>query len=334
VPIEEELRRVIPVIRELAAGDAVVSVDTMRAEVADAALAAGAALVNDVSGGLADPAMAGLVAEAGVPFVAMHWRAPSAEMESRAVYDDVVIDVSAELAARLEQLVEAGVDPQQVVLDPGLGFAKNAVHNWALLADLDALHALGRPLLLGASRKRFLGSLLAGPDGEPAPVEARDAATAAISTLAALAGVWCVRVHEVRSSVDAVGWPRRSSPAGVASRPTPSRPGRRREPAARPGRPGPPPGPDPPARRPRDRPPRRAGRRAPAGAGVRGGRRAAPGLPRGGRRRPAERDRRLLARSPSRWPGSSAASRSRCWRRWRAGSAPPAWRTPGWSRST
>ncbi len=204
VPIEEELRRVIPVIRELAAGDAVVSVDTMRAEVADAALAAGAALVNDVSGGLADPAMAGLVAEAGVPFVAMHWRAPSAEMESRAVYDDVVIDVSAELAARLEQLAEAGVDPRQVVLDPGLGFAKNAVHNWALLADLDALHALGRPLLLGASRKRFLGSLLAGPDGEPAPVEARDAATAAISTLAALAGVWCVRVHEARSSVDAV----------------------------------------------------------------------------------------------------------------------------------
>jgi dihydropteroate synthase len=204
VPIEEELRRVIPVIRELAAGDAVVSVDTMRAEVADAALAAGAALVNDVSGGLADPAMAGLVAEAGVPFVAMHWRAPSAEMESRAVYDDVVIDVSAELATRLEQLVEAGVDPQQVVLDPGLGFAKNAVHNWALLADLDALHALGRPLLLGASRKRFLGSLLAGPDGDPVPVEARDAATAAISTLAALSGVWCVRVHEVRSSVDAV----------------------------------------------------------------------------------------------------------------------------------
>jgi dihydropteroate synthase len=204
VPIEEELRRVIPVIRELAAGDAVVSVDTMRAEVADAALAAGAALVNDVSGGLADAAMAGLVAEAGVPYIAMHWRGPSAEMEARAVYDDVVVDVSAELAARLEQLAEAGVEPEQVVLDPGLGFAKNAGHNWALLADLDALHALGRPLLLGASRKRFLGSLLAGPDGEPVPVEDRDAATAAISTLAAFAGVWCVRVHEVRSSVDAV----------------------------------------------------------------------------------------------------------------------------------
>jgi dihydropteroate synthase len=204
VPIEEELRRVIPVIRELAAGDAVVSVDTMRAEVADAALAAGAAMVNDVSGGLADPAMAGLVAEAGVPYVAMHWRAPSAEMESRAVYDDVVTDVRAELATRLEQLAEAGVEPQQVVLDPGLGFAKNAAHNWALLADLDALHALGRPLMLGASRKRFLGTLLAAPDGEPAPVEDRDAATAAISTLAGLAGVWCVRVHEVRPSVDAV----------------------------------------------------------------------------------------------------------------------------------
>jgi dihydropteroate synthase len=204
VPIEEELRRVIPVIRELAAGDAVVSVDSMRAEVADAALAAGAALVNDVSGGLADPAMAGLVAEAGVPYVAMHWRAPSAEMESRAVYADVVADVRAELGTRLEQLAEAGVDPHQVVLDPGLGFAKNAGHNWALLADLDALHQLGRPLMLGASRKRFLGSLLAGPDGEPAPVEARDAASAAISTVAALAGVWCVRVHDVRPSVDAV----------------------------------------------------------------------------------------------------------------------------------
>lgn len=204
VPIEEELRRVIPVIRALVADGAAISVDTMRAEVADAALTAGACMVNDVSGGLADERMAGLVAESGVPFVAMHWRAPSDEMERRAVYDDVVVDVVAELTARLDSLTAAGVDPEQVVLDPGLGFAKNSPHNWALLADLPALQAIGRPLVLGASRKRFLGALLAGPDGEPAPVERRDAATAAISALAAAAGIWCVRVHEVRSSADAV----------------------------------------------------------------------------------------------------------------------------------
>jgi dihydropteroate synthase len=204
VPIEEELRRVIPVIQTLTAEGAAVSVDTMRAEVADAALSVGACLVNDVSGGLADAGMAGLVADSGVPFVAMHWRAPSDEMEKRAVYDDVVADVVAELTARLDALVAAGVDPEQVVLDPGLGFAKNTPHNWALLADLPALQAIGRPLVLGASRKRFLGALLAGPDGEAAPVEQRDAATAAVSALAAAAGIWCVRVHEVRSSVDAV----------------------------------------------------------------------------------------------------------------------------------
>lgn len=204
VPIEEELRRVVPVIRALAAEGAAVSVDTMRAEVADAALSVGACLVNDVSGGLADEAMAGLVADSGVPFIAMHWRAPSDEMEKRAVYDDVVTDVVAELTARLDALVAAGVDPEQVVLDPGLGFAKNSPHNWQLLADLAALQAIGRPLVLGASRKRFLGALLAGPDGEPAPVQRRDAATAAISALAAAQRIWCVRVHEVQSSADAV----------------------------------------------------------------------------------------------------------------------------------
>jgi dihydropteroate synthase len=204
VPIEEELRRVLPVVRALAADGTPVSVDTMRAEVADAALSVGACLVNDVSGGLADPGMAGLVAESGVPLVAMHWRAPSDQMEQRAVYADVVADVAAELTARLDALVAAGVDPAQVILDPGLGFAKNSPHNWSLLADLAALQALGRPLVLGASRKRFLGALLAGPDGEPAPVQDRDAATAAISALAAAAGIWCVRVHAVRASADAV----------------------------------------------------------------------------------------------------------------------------------
>lgn len=204
VPIEEELRRVLPVVDALRAAGAVVSIDTMRAEVADAALAAGAQLVNDVSGGLADPAMAALVADAGVPFVAMHWRGQSDRMEQFTHYTDVVDDVVAELTARLDALVAAGVDPRQVVLDPGLGFAKKLHHNWTLLAHLDALHAIGRPLLVGASRKRFLGALLAAPDGTPAPVEGRDVATAASSALAATAGAWGVRVHAVRPCVEAV----------------------------------------------------------------------------------------------------------------------------------
>jgi dihydropteroate synthase len=201
---EEEMQRVLPVVSGLAAAGVVVSIDTMRSGVADAALSAGAALVNDVSGGLADPAMADLVAESRVPYVLTHWRGPSAEMDARAVYDDVVAEVAAELGERLAALREAGVADGQVVLDPGLGFAKNARHNWLLLAGLDTLAALGRPLLIGASRKRFLGTLLAGPDGEPAPVQCRDAASAAVSALAAAAGVWCVRVHDVRPSADAV----------------------------------------------------------------------------------------------------------------------------------
>ncbi len=201
---EEELRRVLPVVSALAEAGVVVSIDTMRAEVADAALAAGAVIVNDVSGGLADPHMATLVAEARAPYVAMHWRGPSDRMERLAEYGDVVGDVVAELTARLDALVGAGVDPRQVLLDPGLGFAKRGEHNWQLLAHLDRLLEIGRPLVVGASRKRFLGTLLAGPDGGPAPVEARDDATAATSALAAAAGVWCVRVHEVRGSVDAV----------------------------------------------------------------------------------------------------------------------------------
>ena len=203
-PVEEELRRVLPVVRELAAAGARVSIDTMRAEVAQAALSAGAALVNDVSGGLADPAMAGVVADAGVPFVVMHWRGPSSGMDELATYSDVVAEVRDELSARVEALVEQGVARSQLVLDPGLGFAKRADHNWQLLAHLDVLTALGRPLLVGASRKRFLGSLLAGPDGEPRPAQRRDDATAATSVLIALAGAWCVRVHDVPATADAV----------------------------------------------------------------------------------------------------------------------------------
>jgi dihydropteroate synthase len=206
---DEELRRTVPVIRALAAAGAVVSVDTMRAAVAEAAVDAGAALVNDVSGGHWDPRMPAVLARSRVPFVAMHWRGADdpgrrPAHDDGASYRDVVAEVGRELRQSLETLVAAGVDPGRVVLDPGLGFSKNAVHNWALLAGLDSLVAIGAPVLVGASRKRFLGSLLAGPDQVPVPVQDRDAATAAISTLAAVAGVWCVRVHAVRASADAV----------------------------------------------------------------------------------------------------------------------------------
>ena len=204
VSVEEERRRVLPVIRELAAAGTVISVDTMNASTAAAALDAGAVLVNDVSGGLADPEMAQVVKSAQVPYVVMHWRGHSSEMAGRATYDDVVTDVRRELADRLAAVTAAGVDPERVVLDPGLGFAKTGEHNWSLLASLDALHELGRPILVGASRKRFLGTLLAASDDSPAPVERREAATAAISALVAAAGAWCVRVHEPRASLDAV----------------------------------------------------------------------------------------------------------------------------------
>jgi dihydropteroate synthase len=204
VDAAEECSRVVPVIRELAAAGVRTSVDTTRAEVAEAALDAGAELVNDVSGGLADKNMADLVAEAGVPWVLMHWRGHSREMYAAAQYGDVVTEVCAELTARVEDVVAAGVAPEQLVLDPGLGFAKRAEHNWALLAGLDRLTALGLPVLVGASRKTFLGRLLAGPDGAPRPAEERDSATLATTVLAAEAGAWGVRVHDAAASVDAL----------------------------------------------------------------------------------------------------------------------------------
>jgi dihydropteroate synthase len=204
VDAAEECSRVVPVIRELSAAGVRTSVDTTRAEVAEAALAAGAALVNDVSGGLADKNMADLVAEARVPWVLMHWRGHSREMYAAAQYGDVVTEVTAELTARVEDVVAAGVAPGQLVLDPGLGFAKRAEHNWALLAGLDRLTALGLPVLVGASRKTFLGRLLAGPDGAPRPADERDAATLTTTVLAAQAGAWGVRVHDAGASVDAL----------------------------------------------------------------------------------------------------------------------------------
>jgi dihydropteroate synthase len=201
---DEERGRVLPVVTALSAAGVPVSIDTTRASVAVSALERGAVLVNDVSGGLADPAMLPLVAERRCPYIVMHWRGPSTVMAQLTQYDDVVRDVRSELADRLQAAVAAGVDPAFVVLDPGLGFAKEAHHNWRLLGQLDVLQGLGRPLLVGASRKRFLGSLLAGTDGAPPPTADRDGATAAVSALASAAGVWCVRVHEPAGSLDAV----------------------------------------------------------------------------------------------------------------------------------
>jgi dihydropteroate synthase len=201
---EEELARVLPVVRDLVAQGAPVSIDTTRAVVAEAALEAGASVVNDVSGGLADPAMAKVVAAARVPWILMHWRGPSDRMRELASYEDVLGEVRAELVARVDAAVLAGVDPGRIVLDPGVGFAKTAAHNWTVLRRLDVFVALGFPVLVGASRKRFLGELLAGADGALRPAAGRDAATAAITALAAEAGVWGVRVHDVAASMDAV----------------------------------------------------------------------------------------------------------------------------------
>ena len=204
VPEVEERRRVLPVIRALVSEGAVVSVDTMRANVAAAALDAGAHLVNDVSSGLADPGLLEVVKAAEVPYVLTHWRGHSTAMQDKTGYVDVVADVCRELLARLEAVTAAGVDPERVVLDPGLGFAKTAEHNWALLAHLEALVALGRPVLVGASRKSFLGPLLAAPGEPPVAPAGRDRATAAVTAIAAAAGAWCVRVHDVGPSRDAV----------------------------------------------------------------------------------------------------------------------------------
>ncbi|MFC4330028.1 dihydropteroate synthase [Streptomyces andamanensis] len=201
---DEELRRVLPVVRGLAAEGVVLSVDTMRARVAEQALAAGAALVNDVSGGLADPAMIPAVADAGAPFVVMHWRGFLQGGNVRGVYADVVTEVADELHARVEAVLEGGIAPDRVVVDPGLGFSKDAEHDLMLLARLDRILGLGHPVLVAASRKRFLGRVLAGPEGAPPPARERDAATAAVSALAAHAGAWAVRVHEVRATADAV----------------------------------------------------------------------------------------------------------------------------------
>jgi dihydropteroate synthase len=226
IPVRDELQRVMPVVTALAEAGAVVSIDTMRAEVAGQALAAGARMVNDVSGGLADADMAGVVAEAGVPYVVMHWRGHSADMYGPAVYTDVVSEVRRELGRRLEAVIAAGVDPGSIILDPGLGFAKLAEHNWTLLAHLGQVarqegYAEPFPVLVAASRKGFLGKLLAGPDGRPRSFATSDDATIAVTALAVAAGAWCVRVHMVPGNLDAVQvatrWRAEFAAAGAAA---------------------------------------------------------------------------------------------------------------------
>lgn len=199
-----EAARVIPVVRALAEAGVTMSIDTTRAQVAAAALAAGAAVVNDVSGGLADPDMARVVADAGCPWVLMHWRGHAREMGELAHYTDVVTDVRRELAGRIEHALAAGVAADRIIVDPGLGFAKRAADNWEISRRLPELLDLGFPLLFGSSRKSYLGALLADPAGTPRPVAERDAATVATSVLAVAAGAWGVRVHDVRATVDAL----------------------------------------------------------------------------------------------------------------------------------
>ncbi|MBA3369031.1 MAG: dihydropteroate synthase [Geodermatophilaceae bacterium] len=203
IPVDEEIRRVLPVVTELSDAGLSTTVDTTRAVVAAQALAAGAVGVNDVSGGLADPGMARVVADAGCPWVLMHWRGHSRDMASLASYDDVVVDVHDELRCRVDAALGAGVRAEQLILDPGLGFAKSAEHNWALLDRLDVLLDLSLPVLIGASRKAFLGRLLADETGIARPPDQRDGATAAITALVAEVGVWGVRVHEPAANIDA-----------------------------------------------------------------------------------------------------------------------------------
>jgi dihydropteroate synthase len=202
--VAEELSRVVPVISELARQGALVSVDTMRAEVARAALEAGAVVVNDVSGGLADPEILRVVAERDAAYVAMHWRGHADTMQQRASYADVVGEVRDQLRRRVDDALAVGVSADRLIVDPGLGFAKTADHNWLLLQHLADLDDLGLPMLLGSSRKSFLGSLLADAAGNPRPVLDREGANVALTTLAGLLGVWGVRVHEARASVDAL----------------------------------------------------------------------------------------------------------------------------------
>ena len=186
---EEEIARTIPVITELAKHGARISIDTMRASTAEAAMKAGASIINDVSGGLADPHMLQTAARLKVPYIAMHWRGASKDMNSKAIYDDVVTDVISELQERISAALDAGIQPGNLIIDPGLGFAKDADHNWKIIDAIDSFVELGYPVLIGASRKRFLGG--------DSPDE-REQATIDLTKRLATTGIWAVRVHSVK----------------------------------------------------------------------------------------------------------------------------------------
>ena len=203
ISVQEELDRVLPVISALASSGAAISIDTMRAEVARAAVAAGACMVNDVSGGKSDPEMLGFVATLNTPYVLMHWRGPSNIMNTLTDYNDVVADVTAEISQQVDVAVTAGIARERIAVDPGIGFAKTVDQNWPILKHLDVLEGLGLPILMGASRKKFLGELLA-KDGVARDSDERESATTAISTLMAVRGLWAVRVHDVKATSDAV----------------------------------------------------------------------------------------------------------------------------------
>ena len=195
VPEEEEQARVIPVIRELAKQKVVISVDTMRASTAQLAVEAGASIVNDVSGGAADPEMFSTVAALGCKYTLMHWRGHSKDMNSKAVYNDVVVDVIQEVTIQLDRALAAGIKRENIILDPGIGFAKDAEHNWEILNRIDEFVALGYPVLIGHSRKRFLGG--DSPDQ-------REEATVQVTQSLVSKGIWGVRVHGVKANVKAI----------------------------------------------------------------------------------------------------------------------------------
>ena len=203
ITVKEELDRVLPVISALANSGVAISIDTMRAEVASAAIDAGACMINDVSGGKSDPEMLSYVATLNVPYILMHWRGPSNIMNTLTDYNDVVADVTREVSNQVDVAVAAGIARERIAIDPGIGFAKTVDQNWPILKHLEVLEGLGLPILMGASRKKFLGELLA-KDGVARDSDERESATTAISTLMAARGIWAVRVHEVKASSDAI----------------------------------------------------------------------------------------------------------------------------------
>ncbi len=204
IDTDAELKRVVPVVVGLVSHGVPVSIDTMRARTAAAAIEAGACIINDVSGGQADPQMYAVAAQTGAGMILMHWRAHSEAMESFATYTDLIAEVIDELQSCVDGACAAGISRQQLIVDPGLGFAKLAVHNWELLRHLDRLSALELPVMIGASRKRFLGELLSDDSGALRPASLRDGATSVITAHCARAAVWAVRVHDVPQTMDAL----------------------------------------------------------------------------------------------------------------------------------